>query len=63
VGLVGDHREALALGGGRSCTAFRAKGKVWIVQTMIFLPLQRLGERALLLPLLAVMVATTPVVR
>ena len=45
-------------------TASKAKGKVWMVQTTIFLsPERAAASSALLLPSLPVMVATTPLVR
>ena len=45
-------------------TAFKAKGKVWIVQTTIFLsPESASASSPLLLPLSPLIVATTPVVR
>ncbi len=47
-----------------SRTASRAKGKVWMVQTTIFLPSARAwASSPLLLPDLPVTTATTPVVR
>ncbi|MCY1302092.1 hypothetical protein D9M69_535490 [compost metagenome] len=47
-----------------SCTAFKAKGKVWMVHTTIFLPpASALASSPLLLADSPVMVATTPVVR
>ena len=47
-----------------SCTASSAKGKVWIVQTMIFLPCASAWASCpLLLPLSLLMVTTTPCVR
>ena len=47
-----------------SRTASSAKGKVWMVQTTIFLPPARASASSpLLLPELPVMTATTPVVR
>ena len=47
-----------------SRTALRAKGKVWMVQTTIFLPPERAAaSSALLLAPSPLMVATTPAVR
>ena len=44
-----------------SCTAFRANGKVWMVQTIIFLPsFNACDSWVLLLPFSSLTVATTP---